>query len=115
MGQDQAKCPRCGGTLVIGRVGDSSTLNPLLTIDDDSFMVANQIFSSLIERAFIDSQLGYKGDLAEEWNISEDGKTIQFKLVRNATWHDGTPLTAEDVKFTLGVISYTASSSIIIL
>ena len=79
---------------MIGRVGESSTLNPLLTIDDDSFMVANQIFSSLIERAFIDGQLGYKGDLAEAWNISEDGKTIQFKLVRNATWHDGNPLTA---------------------
>jgi len=101
VGQDQAMCPRYGGTLVIGRVGESSTLNPPLTIDDDSFMVANQIFSSLIERAFIDGQLGYKGDLAEAWNISEDGKTIQFKLVRNATWHDGNPLTAGDVKFTL--------------
>lgn len=69
VGQDQAMCPRYGGTLVIGRVGESSTLNPPLTIDDDSFMVANQIFSSLIERAFIDGQLGYKGDLAEAWNI----------------------------------------------
>ena len=42
-------CPRYGGTLVIGRTGDSSTLNPLLTTDDDPFMVANQIFNSLIE------------------------------------------------------------------
>ncbi|MEM0472658.1 MAG: ABC transporter substrate-binding protein [Sulfolobales archaeon] len=99
--QEQRPCPRYGGTLVIGRTGDSSTLNPLLTIDDDSFMVANQIFSSLIERAFVDGQLGYKGDLAEEWNISADGKTLFFRIVRNATWHDGTPLTAQDVKFTL--------------
>ncbi|MEM2204048.1 MAG: ABC transporter substrate-binding protein [Sulfolobales archaeon] len=99
--QERGPCPRYGGTLVIGRTGDSSTLNPLLTIDDDSFMVANQIFSSLIERAFVDGQLGYKGDLAEEWNISADGKTLFFRIVRNATWHDGTPLTAQDVKFTL--------------
>ena len=94
-------CPRYGGVLVIGRTTDSVTLNPLLTIDDASFMVANQIFNSLIERAFVDGQLGYKGDLAEEWNISPDGMTLYFKLVRNATWHDGYPLTAEDVKFTL--------------
>ncbi len=95
------RCPRYGGTLVIGRTDDSVTLNPLLTIDDASFMVANQIFNSLIERAFVDGQLGYKGDLAEEWNISEDGKTLYFRIVKNATWHDGVPLTAEDVKFTL--------------
>jgi peptide/nickel transport system substrate-binding protein len=99
--QEQSRCPRYGGTLVIGRVDDSSTLNPLLTIDDASFMVANQIFNSLIERAFVDGQLGYKGDLAEEWNVSQDGKTLFFRIVRNATWHDGTPLTANDVKFTL--------------
>jgi peptide/nickel transport system substrate-binding protein len=64
-------------------------------------MVANQIFNSLIERAFVDGQLSYKGDLAEEWNVSQDGKTLFFRIVRNATWHDGTPLTANDVKFTL--------------
>jgi len=100
--QDQSMpCPRYGGTLVIGRVDDSATLNPLLAIDDASFMVTNQIFNSLIERAFVDGQLGYKGDLAEEWNVSPDGKAIYFRIVRNATWHDGYPLTAEDVKFTL--------------
>jgi len=100
--QDQSRpCPRYGGTLVIGRVDDSATLNPLLAIDDASFMVTNQIFNSLIERAFVDGQLGYKGDLAEEWNVSPDGKTLYFRIVRNATWHDGYPLTAEDVKFTL--------------
>lgn len=99
--QAQGPCPRYGGTLIIGRISDSSTLNPLLTIDDPSFMVANQIFSSLIERAFVDSGLGYKGDLAEHWNTSPDGLTLYFRIVRNATWHDGAPLTAADVKFTL--------------
>jgi peptide/nickel transport system substrate-binding protein len=38
--------------------------------------------------------------LAQEWRASQDGKTWVLKLVKNATWHDGTPLDAEDVKFT---------------
>jgi len=38
--------------------------------------------------------------LAEEWHSSEDGKTWVLKLVKNALWHDGKPLDAEDVSFT---------------
>lgn len=40
------------------------------------------------------------GDLAESWEISPDGKTITFNL-RDAKWHDGTTVTADDVAFTL--------------
>jgi len=38
--------------------------------------------------------------LAESWEVSADGASIKFHLVRNATWHDGTQVTAGDVKFT---------------
>jgi len=37
--------------------------------------------------------------LAEKWEVSSDGKSITFHLVKNATWHDGKPVTAEDVAF----------------
>jgi len=37
--------------------------------------------------------------LAERWEIAPDGKSITFYLVKNAKWHDGKPVTAEDVKF----------------
>ena len=39
--------------------------------------------------------------LAEEWEVAPDGKSIKFYLVENAKWHDGNPVTAEDVAFTL--------------
>jgi len=39
--------------------------------------------------------------LATDWDISSDGKSIKFNLAKNATWHDGKPVTAEDVAFTL--------------
>jgi peptide/nickel transport system substrate-binding protein len=43
----------------------------------------------------------YKGQLASEYSVSEDGLTIEFVLRDGITWHDGTPITAEDVKFTV--------------
>lgn len=38
--------------------------------------------------------------LSDEWEISEDYKTYTLHIVENATWHDGTPVTAHDVEFT---------------
>lgn len=39
-------------------------------------------------------------DLAQKWEISPDGRTYTFSLVRNAKWHDGKPFTSADVKYT---------------
>jgi len=43
--------------------------------------------------------LGISPCLAESWETSPDGKSIKFHLVKNATWHDGKPVTADDVAF----------------
>jgi len=40
--------------------------------------------------------------LASEWSASDDGLTYSFQLVSGATWHDGNPLTADDVAFSFG-------------
>ena len=42
-----------------------------------------------------------EGELAESWEVSDGGKTITFKLRPDATFHDGSPVTAEDVKWSL--------------
>ncbi|MBB4124565.1 ABC transporter substrate-binding protein [Martelella radicis] len=47
---------------------------------------------------------GPKPALATDWEISEDGKTWTFHLADGATWHDGVPLTADDVMFTYDLI-----------
>lgn len=53
------------------------------------------IFDSLLERG----EKGYIPWLAEKWNISDDGLEYTFVLRDNVKWHDGKPMTAEDVKF----------------
>ena len=89
--------PKYGGTLIIatGSGWETPTLNPALygIVGESS-----KIFSSLIQH---DLDLNPQPDLAESWAISEDGKTYTFHLVRNATFHDGKPVTSADVKFTI--------------
>ena len=40
-------------------------------------------------------------DLAESWKISSDGKTYAFTLRKGVKFHDGTPFTAKDVKYSI--------------
>jgi peptide/nickel transport system substrate-binding protein len=52
---------------------------------------------------------GYVGELAETWSV--DGNLVTFKLRPNAKWHDGQPLTAKDVVFTINLLVNPASKS----
>ena len=94
--------PTSGGVYTEALIGNMQRLNPALdyynSADRD---VDRLIFSSLIK--YDDKGLA-KGDLAETWGISYDGLTYNFQLRENAEWHDGTPVTAEDVAFTIDLL-----------
>ncbi len=95
--------PAEGGVYIEGLVGQPSRLNPLL----DSFNPADQdvnrlIFSGLVR---FDSWGNPIADLAETWSISLDGTVYNFTLKEGILWHDGTPLTAEDVIFTVELVT----------
>lgn len=62
----------------------------------DATFIYNAIHCSLTE---LDGDFNVVGDLAESWDISDDGMTYTFYLNPNATFHDGTPVTAADVEF----------------
>ena len=59
------------------------------------------IFDSLLERG----EKGLIPWLAEAYEISPDGRTYTFTIRRNVAWHDGRPLTAEDVRFSIDYAS----------
>ena len=91
--------PAQGGTYTEALVGSLNRLNPLLdssnSVDRD---VDRLIFSGLVR---FDSRGLPTGDLAESWGVSQDGTIYNISLRPNVKWHDGTPLTANDVSFTI--------------
>ena len=77
---------------------DPPTLDPHLTTDATSAQVIVEVFGGLVT---IDKDLNVVPDLAESWDVSPDGTVYTFRLRRNATFHDGKPVTAEDVRWAL--------------
>lgn len=90
-----------GGMLFEGSIGDASNLIPILASDSVSHSVASFIYNGLLK---YNKNLKLVGDLAKDWKISDNKKTITFDLRKDVKWHDGKPFTAEDVKFTYQTI-----------
>ncbi len=86
-----------GDIIIEGSIGDASNLIPILSSDSTSHDIASMIFNGLVK---YDRNMNVVGDLAESWEVSEDGLEIVFNLKRGVRWHDGQPFTAEDVLFT---------------
>lgn len=89
--------PTSGGNLSEGVVGTPRFVNPLLAITDVDHDITSLVYRGLMKR-------GAKGalvpDLAESYTVSNDGLTYTFKL-KDTTFQDGEPLTADDVIFTI--------------
>ena len=92
--------PVYGDIMVEGSIGDASNLIPILSTDSTSHGIASMIFNGLVK---YDKNLNMVGDLAQSWDISEDGLVITFHLRKAVKWHDGYPFTADDVLFTYRV------------
>ena len=74
------------------------TLDPHLVRDVGSAMYVVHIFGGLVT---LDRDLQPVPDLAERWDVSDDGRVYTFYLRQDVTFHDGTPVTAQDFKYSL--------------
>ena len=90
-----------GGTFVLNLKGDPKSFNPDGVADDYNFHISQNLYSRLVQMNINEEIMP---DLATDWEFSEDGKTVTFHLQENALWHDGEPVTSEDVKFTFETI-----------
>jgi peptide/nickel transport system substrate-binding protein len=87
-----------GGTMIFLAEGDADDLNPLTFDNTQSYQVVHLLFRALARR---DSTLSnYTPDLLERWE-QPDSATVILKVRPNLKWHDGQPVTAEDVVFTI--------------
>ena len=86
-----------GDALIDASIADARTLVPILASDSASGAIVGMVFNGLVK---YNKDLELVGDLAESWDIEDEGLTIIFHLRKNVKWHDGEPFTADDVKFT---------------
>ena len=77
------------------------SFNPDTLPDDNANPIVQNIFNRLVK---LDASKQIVPDLATDWDVSEDGLAITFKLREDAHWHDGEPVTSEDVKYTFDQI-----------
>lgn len=89
--------PPQGGKL-IRLYQDPPTLDPHLTTDNISGGLVNEVFGGLVT---LDLDLNVVPDLAESWDISADGLVYTFHIRQDARFHDGKPVTARDVRWSL--------------
>ena len=89
------------GSLVILSTQTPRHLNGAVQSGIATAVPSTQLFASLVR---YDSGWEPQPYLAKSWETSEDGRTITFRMVDNATFHDGTPVTSEDVAFSIMTI-----------
>ena len=92
-----AETPRRGGVLLAAIGADAPSLDPHQEQTFATLQPVAPLYSTLLQ---IDpySYPNVIGDVASEWNISPDGLTYTFKIRQGIRFHDGSPLTAADVK-----------------
>ncbi|MFM9148068.1 MAG: ABC transporter substrate-binding protein, partial [Verrucomicrobiota bacterium] len=84
-------------TLIVGMPSTLRHLNPAIQASPVN-QVGAQIFASLVR---YDKDWTPQPYLAESWTWQDDGKSLLIRLVKGATFHDGKPITSEDVAFSV--------------
>jgi peptide/nickel transport system substrate-binding protein len=94
--------PVQGGIYTEAVVGELQRLNPVLDRKNQPDRdIDRLIFNGLVR---FDSRGIPLPDLAESWGISQDGKIYNFALRQGLKWHDGQPVTADDIVFTVEML-----------
>lgn len=90
---------------------DPPTLDPHLTTDATSATIIIEIFGGLVT---INPQLEVVPDVAERWDVSDDGLVYTFHLRRDAVFHNGKPITANDFKWSLERAADAITESLVV-
>jgi peptide/nickel transport system substrate-binding protein len=103
----QVPAPKAGGAIKFATQADPDGLDPHRSPADSTFIIAMNIFDSLVMTNAAGQLLP---GLAARWDVSPDGLTYTFHLRRGVTFHTGKPFTAADVKYSLARMSEKGKS-----
>ena len=96
--------PDIGGSYTEGSTKEPRTINPIYSSQDTDRDISRLVFSRLF---YYDHTGELKPDLAEKYELTPDGKNYKVILRSGVRWHDGKPLTASDIVFTIQTIQKT--------
>lgn len=87
--------------VIANRIDDITTLDPAQSFEFAGSDLSRNVYSRLVNFDPADFSKGYQPDLAESWSVSEDGKTITFKMRSGVKFHSGNAVTAKDAVYSL--------------
>ncbi len=87
--------------VIAHRIDDVTTVDPAESFEFAGSDISRNVYSRLVNLDPNDLAAGYQPDLAESWEVSEDGKTITFTMREGVTFQSGNPVRAEDAAFSL--------------
>ena len=92
--------PKYGGTVRMSAYADTKDWDPLGSASLSSVISYSQLYNQIVQFDTTNTQ-EVVSDLAESWEISADGKQYTFRIHEGVSWHDGKPLTVDDIIFTM--------------
>ena len=101
-GKADLQKPKVGGNFYFNLRGEPNSIHPITATDLYSRKIHNFTLDTLADYNFNTYEL--EPHIAERWEISKDNKEFTFYIRKNAKFHDGHPITAEDVKFSFDAI-----------
>jgi peptide/nickel transport system substrate-binding protein len=87
--------------VIANRIDDIKTFDPAESFEFAGADVSRNVYEKLVNFDPLDLDAGFGPQLAESWEISEDGKTITFTIADGHVFESGNPVTAEDAEFSL--------------
>jgi peptide/nickel transport system substrate-binding protein/oligopeptide transport system substrate-binding protein len=91
--------PKQGGEIIITYQNDVATLDPAIGYDWQNWSMIKSLFDGLMD--YEPGTTTLKPDLAESYEISDDGMVFTFKLRPGVKFHNGREMTADDVKYSI--------------
>ena len=92
--------PKYGGTVRMSAYADTKDWDPLGSASLSSVISYSQLYNQIVQFDTTNTQ-EVVGDLAESWELSADGQQYTFRIHEGVNWHDGKPLTVDDIIFTM--------------
>jgi len=96
-----------GGSIIRDTLGEPKSFNPITAGETSTTAFTGRMFQGLTTQDPFTGE--WIPELAEQWDVAEDGLTWTFRLRQNVVFNDGTPFTAQDVVFTWNELIYDAT------